>query len=1055
MLRLILSLVLLLTAGEAARAQYESLPLVILNADGHNLTDDLGHAWDPEDGVWTTSARSLSLRDDLEVFVTNEVCADSIVAWSRAGGSRAQALVNGFANEYRQRGWMLTRHGETYNLQDVNPIAEAIYQQYGWIVDHWCRETGDPRGIYSVALVLHPRQSNKYELVVLTEKVTKYDGEDERCPLYYKNRVVLANVDKVHHVTTFRRQRQAQATSDGNWLTFDEHFHIQGRPSQRLVVERLIDACTFDEDYDRLDNRLDGNPMAQSLNRQLMDHHGQLQDTTYVQTPMVFAGHRFLQTRDRQMRWDLRRDTLDHYRRLTQQTFDADGRWVEWQDQSSDTICYLIPAPLWRQLQRYASFDALRRELCAADPSLPLTTTAADTAQSYTVQTRIELYQRFSDYIERGHQMADQQAIASESELRDGYVSRTNGMDVYPLRQETRRVRIDHGYGHQREGEDYPLELYTFGIDTTLHYRWQMPDARRFYQLRHINYLQDFTHADTTHTDECSCQRQMPLQFLMVSSRPATFDCPPRRHAATDDVVTFRPRERGEPMDATYQLSLSFDLGQTRIDLDRDSNRLQLERVVHKAYEITHDEVQQTIQRVTITGISSPEGVRLYNQKLSHGRSQSLARLLHDMGGDDLRSARFDIAPDSIAPWSAVADVIDEFYPAYYETSDRIRSVVAGEDPALTQQQQRRLGYREGNDPVMADALALLRKAQVSFTYKVLFETPVEQIIQRFREGGDPARWTPYYYYVLLQAPQLTDQEHLEVARQLLRVRQSEVRRFSRDMHPTDSYGLVLPMAANLLAEEAMREGRYDRSILAPFINERIGQGNIACYMEHDEETPVKFINLDVVLYNQILMLCGVGTDEAMLEAYELVDVLQNTQTMSAQFRHTYHPEWMELLLDSHNGGFLSDPAKAEQVKRTNVCNLYVVNLAQIYQQTGGELTDILAHPESEQLIEQCADSLASLQRQMEEQPAALYFTAVTEAWSALSIGSGERNAHFDRAIDALCQLFAKEAEPTYIERLQGDSYLRGVYRDARASRHGMDLYLEAVEAYIRRTVAL
>lgn len=1039
-------LLLLLMAGGNTYAQYKSIPFVVLNADGKNLTDKIGRAWDPEDGIWMPSSEQLSEMDDLEIFVTNEACADSIETWSKINSPRTNRLVNAFVTEYRNRGWLLHRKGETYDLEEVNVIAEEIYGQYGWIVDFWCRESGDPRGIYSVALLLHPKQSGKFETIVLSEKISEYDGENEICPIYYKNRVMLANVDKVHQVRTFHKTRK-QAKSDGNWLTFDEHFNLEGPSSKRLIVEREIETCIFEKDYNTLDNRLDQKPHAQALNRQLMDHRGQFMDTTYILDPMVFAGERFMMTKDRQLRWDLRRDTLDYYRRQTQEIFDQSGRWVEYREVDPDTMTYQVPRPLWKLLLRYKSFEPLRNELLRADKALPSVVSEQDTTEAYTITTTTELYNRFAEYIKEGHRKADQTFVTSESELVDGYVTHINQMDIYPVRQEKRRVRIEHNLaeGHR----SLPLNLAPYGSDTVLHYRWQMPDSRRFYQMRHINYLQDFVHADSTHVMECGCERQMPLQFIMVSSHPAGFDCPPRRHAATDEEVSFRPRERGEPIDATYQLALSFDFESTKLDLARDSNRTLLEQLVQKAYDITHDVIPQTIQRVSITGISSPEGVRSYNMKLSQGRSKALAKCLRDMGGEYLSHARFDIQPDSIVPWIEAAELIDQLHPEEHETAELIRQAVSNDLPENTLAQQRRIGYAKGNIPVIAEALDMLRKAQVRFTYKVLYETPVEEILSRYWSGEDRTRWTPYYYYVLFRAKELSRDEKLQLARQLLSLRQTQVRRFSRDLHPTDSYGLVLPMAANLLAEEALSEGRYDRQILAPFINEQIAQGNIACYMENDTDTPVKFINLDVVLYNQILMLCGIGTDEAMQEAYELVDMLETTQTLSPKFRQTYHPEWMELLINSHNGNFLEDAERAEEIKRTNINNLYVVNMAQIYQEVEGDVRNIMSNDVAQMLLTQCLDSLQSLRDQVQDQPAALYFTAVTQAWAAVSIGGSERDKLFDDAVKSLVALFDKRANPNYIERLQGDSYLREIYRNSNTSHEGRDLYLEAVERYI------
>lgn len=1044
--------VLLLMAGVRVYAQYDALPMVILNADGKNLTDENGRAWDPEDGVWMPSSYDLSDRTDLDVFVTNEVCADSIVAWSHERSDRNIRLLSAFVNEYRQRGWMLQPRGNIYNLADVNVIAEEIYLRYGYLVDYWCRLQGDPRGVYSVALVLHPKESNRFEMIVLNDKVVKYDGEEASCPLYYKNRTVLDNVYKTQRVTTYRKKRQ-QAQSSGNWLTFDEHFNFRGPTDRRLVVERIVDACIFGEDYDRLDDRFKGNLPAQRLNQQLMDHHGKDLDTSFILEPMVFSGYRFQTTKERQMRDDLMRDTMEYYRKKTQDIFEQMGSWVEYREVESDTMTYLVPRPLWKLLLRYESFEPLRKELMKVAPELPEKVAEQDTTESYTITTPTELYHRFDEYIQRGHKMADKKAISSESELVDGYIRHINQMDIYPLKQETRRVRIEHRLDDDSTKYRMPLQLVPYGKDTILHFRWQMPDANRFYQMRHINYLHDFVHADTTHTDVCACERQMPLQFLTVSAHPADFDCPPRQHAGTDDLVTFKPRERGEVQDVTYQLSLSFDQNSTKLDLNRDNNRQQMDSLVQKAYEITHSEIENTIQSVGIIGVSSPEGLRGANRRISHGRSLSIIDKLRQMGGNDLRYAQFEIIKDSIAPWSAVADLIDEMHPEFHSTAEQIREVIKGDDPENTAIQQRRLGYKNGADPIIAEALEKLRLAQVTYAYRALRETPSEKIFNFYRNGSNPSRWPSYYFYVLLRSDELSREEKLELSRRLLEIKESDVRRFRNEMHPKDSYGLVLPYAANFLASEAIADGNYDRTILAPFINKQYFQGNLPCYIANDPDTPVKFINLDVVLYNQILMLSGIGTPEAIEEAYELIDILENTPTMSAQFHDTYRPELLEMLLNSQSGRLTLDDENSEIIRKTNICNFYVVNTALIYQAVEGDIMDIDTNSEARNLLEQCCDSLISLQTQMNDQPAALYFTAVTEAWAAEAGLTNNKDEHYDRAVSALSQLFAKQGDPAYIERVQGDSYMRGLYRDAKAIREDMDLYLEAVEQYIKNEI--
>ena len=48
--------------------------------------------------------------------------------------------------------------------------------------------------------------------------------------------------------------------------------------------------------------------------------------------------------------------------------------------------------------------------------------------------------------------------------------------------------------------------------------------------------------------------------------------------------------------------------------------------------------------------------------------------------------------------------------------------------------------------------------------------------------------------------------------------------------------------------------------------------------MQSDYDVPVKFINLDAILYNQIVTLYNVGTPEAIDQAYTLADILIYTK---------------------------------------------------------------------------------------------------------------------------------------------------------------------------------
>lgn len=1048
-----LRLMLLLVASlgfQRSWAQYEPLPFIILDAEERTLTDELGHVWDPEDGVWMPSTLGLPERNGLEVFVTNEVCADSVVYWSKSNRQDHRDLVSAFVNEYRQRGWMLHRHEGSYNLADINVIAEDIYEQYPSVIDLWNEQRRDPRGRFAVALVLHPQEGGPFESIILSEKVTKYDGDEQFCPVYYKNRTVLSNVETVRRRPRFSRYH-GSSSSDGSYITFNEYFHIEGPTDRRLVIDRIISTCNFESDLRVIQNSYHSSEDIQSYAARLL--HADRQDDNFSirLRPFVFAGEDFQQQLERRTRHNLLRDTLEHYRIDTRTQMNDLLKWVEYKEVEPDTMYYYVPQALWKLLLRYRTFDPIRNRVRQSSPWIPTRVLESDTTRAYLAHTPTPVYREFQSYIEAGHAMADQHAVTSERDLREGYVARLNNMELYPIASQSRRVRVDHMADTVAYTPE-PLMLTPEPVDTLFRYRWQMPDPNRYYQLRHVSYLHDFIHADTATTEECGCEREMPLQFMNLSNKFATFDCPPRRHIATDELVTFKPRARGELTDAVYHLALTFARNSQELDLNLGDNRAQMDSLVQKAYSITHD-LDSRIQQVGITGISSPEGGHNLNLYLSRARSMTIIEKLREMGGPELGYAHFRIIKDSIAPWFAVADLIDRDMPQHHATAEHIRRSIAGVSPNAFKTQQERIGYSlQHLDPVIDEALKSLREVQVTYSYKAVLEATEQMIIERFRRAQRIDNLPPDYYYWILVSKHTTHDEKSRAALAVLESHASDVRRFTTDQTPSNSYGLVLPMAANFLAQDSIRLGRYNPEILAPFIDRSLYQGNIACYMNSDLETPVKFINLDVILYNQILTLTNVGTPEALAEAYDLMDMLNETPTLSSDFRKTYRPDLLQVLLDSRSGNFLRDERQNEIMRQSNIRNLYVVNFADIYRKVDGNLPAIQSSSDCSMRLQQCADSLKILIQNEPDAPSTLYFTAVTNLWQSDQVSGADKEPFVEAAVDALFRLFLIDNEPTFISRLQGDSYVRHIYRNPANRQLKRDIYLEAVERYITHT---
>lgn len=315
-------------------------------------------------------------------------------------------------------------------------------------------------------------------------------------------------------------------------------------------------------------------------------------------------------------------------------------------------------------------------------------------------------------------------------------------------------------------------------------------------------------------------------------------------------------------------------------------------------------------------------------------------------------------------------------------------------------------------------------------------------------------RWGAYYYYVLLHTQALSRSEVIAIGDQMRAMGRRDTGYCEVNDVPRatdmDWIDLLRPIAANLKAVEAIRLQQWDPTILEPYISWNL-PGNVSVVSEADMiddevSKTYKYINPDFVIYNQIQMMLGVGTTESLQKADSLIQLLEQTRYSEA-FRAKYQPERLDDVLGCfEHQPFKNDLEFAARIARTNIINYYVMNMAighEAYMESG-QYGDPLARA----AFTACYDSLPALMQLPEGNPAKNYFHAVTLArWAEMTL-SEEKDQLLIEARNQLTELFRHD--PEMIATCQGDRYVRDVYRTPELRRQQMDIYMEAVEEYIR-----
>lgn len=339
----------------------------------------------------------------------------------------------------------------------------------------------------------------------------------------------------------------------------------------------------------------------------------------------------------------------------------------------------------------------------------------------------------------------------------------------------------------------------------------------------------------------------LPVTFSLHSTldaKPALSDCPPYIPGNYDNPIeNYKPVSTSleqHVVERQADLDLRFRAGDYGIDRTLGSNDSQLNDLGGILGDILwvdgEEAAGRRIDSIRIVCTFSPEGRKTQNMKLASKRTQSLET------------------------W------IREEIKKYGSQSPSIST-----------------STKEGS----------VGKTQVFFYYVDLSEPTEKMVLTAYRNK----KWEymdAYHYWVLFRSDELSKENKLELASFLLKHKADRVKDFTKNLrykNNDDYFDLVLPLAANLLAVNNIECRVYNPDLLRPFIDDcsRTQRGNETCTTVYQGETKTwKYINLDMILYNQILTLLNAGGKDCLREADVLIQILNLSVSSTPEFRQQY-----------------------------------------------------------------------------------------------------------------------------------------------------------------------
>lgn len=370
-------------------------------------------------------------------------------------------------------------------------------------------------------------------------------------------------------------------------------------------------------------------------------------------------------------------------------------------------------------------------------------------------------------------------------------------------------------------------------------------DPSRNYLVKGIVLFEDYNRVyDRKEYYLASSRIGRPLRFLEYSMVPYMLD-----------PQAYRERAKREKRNTAGNMSLTFKVGQARLEDSDTLGKRQLDSIRNVLLDIIHGEGSQ-LKEFHITGTASPEGPLAGNQKLAKKRLDYALGQITSVLPASVRERVYMTTDAKVASWSRVAELLDA--DSLLFEAESVRSIVAANP-----RNQDRQGYLIRSLPyyksVIAPLLPRLRSVSYSYSYEIFRELTPEEILDRYLHDEDyrsgRKQFALYEYWHLFNM--VTDKDELH----------SLYERAYRESMELSGKPWILA-ACNLAASNIAR-GVCDTTLLSRFIDLKTHTTDFR--MMRLNGNGYDLVNPEAVIANQLIMYVMAGD---FRKAGQLVNIL-------------------------------------------------------------------------------------------------------------------------------------------------------------------------------------
>lgn len=370
-------------------------------------------------------------------------------------------------------------------------------------------------------------------------------------------------------------------------------------------------------------------------------------------------------------------------------------------------------------------------------------------------------------------------------------------------------------------------------------------DPSRNYLVKGIVLFEDYNRVyDRKDYYLASSRIGRPLRFLEYSMVPYMLD-----------PQAYRERAKREKRNTAGNMSLTFKVGQARLEDSDTLGKRQLDSIRNVLLDIIHGEGSQ-LKEFHITGTASPEGPLAGNQKLAKKRLDYALGQITSVLPASVRERVYMTTDAKVASWSRVAELLDA--DSLLFEAESVRSIVAANP-----RNQDRQGYLIRSLPyyksVIAPLLPRLRSVSYSYSYEIFRELTPEEILDRYLHDEDyrsgRKQFALYEYWHLFNM--VTDKDELH----------SLYERAYRESMELSGKPWILA-ACNLAASNIAR-GVCDTTLLSRFIDLKTHTTDFR--MMRLNGNGYDLVNPEAVVANQLIMYVMAGD---FRKAGQLVNIL-------------------------------------------------------------------------------------------------------------------------------------------------------------------------------------